>query len=108
MINLEDSINKVSELCGKLKQLLPYIKDKEIGKVVKWAEEDLNEIKELRRQIEENGLLEEGKKIKKSQSYNIKMRYDVEKNILEVYKLIERELEEWREIYLQLVKKQII
>ena len=108
MINLEDSINKVSELCGKLKQLLPYIKDKEIGKVVKWAEEDLNEIKELRRQIEENGLLEEGKKIKKNQSYNIKMRYDVEKNILEVYKLIERELEEWREIYLQQVKKQII
>lgn len=104
MIKLEESINKVTELCEKLKQLLPYIKDKEISKVVKWAEEDLTEIKELKKQLEEKGLLTKGKLIKKNQNYNIKMKKNIEKNILEVYKLINRDLEEWRNIYLQLVK----
>ena len=99
-------LNKAIELEEKLKQLLPYMKNKEISKVVKWAEEDLAEIKKLRKELSEKGLLEKANLLKEKTNYNINKKSDVEKNIIEVYKLIENELENWRWIYLQLIKEE--
>lgn len=101
---MEESLKKVIELEGKLKQLLPYIKNKKISKVVKWAEEDLGEMQNIRKELLEKNLLDKADSLKEKVNYNIDKKENVETNILKVYKVIEEELESWRRIYLYLIK----
>lgn len=105
---MEESLNKVIELEEKLKQLLPYIKNRQISKVVKWAEEDLAEMQNIRKELLEKNLLDKADLLKEKTNYNIEQKNNVEFNILEVYKLIGYELENWRSIYLYLVKMEVI
>lgn len=104
---MEESLNKVIELEEKLKQLLPYIKNKKISKVVKWAEEDLAEMQNIRKELLEKNLLDKADLLKEKINYNIDKKSNVERNILEVYKVIENELEDWRRIYLYIIKVEV-
>ncbi len=105
---MEENLNKVFELEEKLKLLLPYIKNKEICKVVKWAEEDSAEIKKIRKDLLEKGFLERANLLKEKANCNIYKKRNVERNILEVYRLIENELEDWRKIYLQVIREETL
>lgn len=101
---MEESLNNVINLEKKLEALLPYMKDKQISKVVTWAKEDLEEMKRLKIELVEKGVFEEANLMKENTVYQVKKRTDVEKNILEVYRIIGKELEDWRRIYLKVVK----
>lgn len=101
---MEESLKNVIELEKKLTALLPYIKDMQISKVVEWAKEDLEEMKKLKNELIIKGLFEKANGMKEKTIYQINKKSDVEKNILEVYRIIGKELEEWRKIYLKIVK----
>lgn len=100
---MDESLNNVIKLEENLKKILPYIRYKEISRVVNWAQEDVSEMKKIKKELMERGLFEKANLIKEKTNYQIKKKDDIQKNILEVYKIIAKELEEWRWIYLKMI-----
>lgn len=100
---MEKSLESIIKLCENLKKLSPYIKHKEIGKVVIWAQEDIEEMRKIRNTLIQKNLFQIADSLKVNKNFNFKKSNNVEKNILEVYKIIAEELEEWRDIYLKIL-----
>ena len=92
-----ENYKKILKYIDKLQELQPYLKNKEILNLV---EEDFQEIKEIQEKLKYMQCLKlaySNKKIIKIDKTN-----NVDVNIINVYRIIEDELNNWRDIYLQL------
>ncbi len=95
-------LEKIIEIKDKLQLLLPYIKNDNIRNVVKWAKTDIEEIHVIQRELEKKDLLEEAYKHKKANEIRIYKSDSIEKDILNIYRNIEKELNYWREISIEI------
>ncbi len=90
---------KIFKLANNLEKISEYIKYKEI---INWAKEDINEIYYIQQNLKEKGLLEKAYSIKETINIKISKTKDIEKRIFEVYNVINKELNTWREINLKI------
>ena len=99
---MDESLNYVIELGKKLEEIFPYIKENEVGKIVKWTQEDISEMKKIRKELLDQGMWEKANLLKNKTDYKLKKQNCIEQNLLEIYKIIWNELEEWRSIYIKI------
>lgn len=100
---MEESLNYVIELEKKLEEIFPYIKENKVSKIVKWAQEDIIEMEKIKKDLTEREMWEKAKLLKNKTYCNIKKKTNIEQGLIEIYKIIWNELEEWRNIYIQVV-----
>lgn len=100
---MEESLNYVIELEKKLEEILPYIKESKVSKIVKWAQEDIIEMEKIKKELTEREMWEKDKLLKNKTYCKIKKKTNIEQDLIEIYKIIWNELEEWRNIYIQIV-----
>ena len=90
---------KIFQLANNLEKISKYIKHKEI---VNWAKEDINEIYYIQKTLKEERLLEKAFTIKETINIKISKTKDIEKRIFEVYTIINKELNSWRDVNLKI------
>ena len=100
---MEESLNYVIELKKKLEEILPYIKKSKVSKIVKWAQEDIIEMEKIKKELMEKEMWERAKLLKNKTCFKINKKTNLEQSMIEVYRIIWNELEEWRNIYIQIV-----
>ncbi len=100
---MEESLNYVIELKKKLEEILPYIKKSKVSKIVKWAQEDIIEMEKIKKELMEKEMWERAKLLKNKTCCKINKKTNLEQSLIEVYRIIWNELEEWRNIYIQIV-----
>lgn len=94
-----ENYKKILKYIDKLQELQPYLKNKEILNLV---EEDFQEIKEIQEKLKYMQCLKLAYSNKKITNIKIDKTNNVDVNIINVYRIIEDKLNNWRDIYLQL------
>ena len=98
----KENVNKVIELKEKLELLLPYVQDEKIITIINWAKEDVDEIIKITNNLIKNGIIEDDKIFKIQEKIDIISDNSIEKNILNIYRAIENELNRWRFVELEI------
>lgn len=91
-INIENT-EKITSLIPTLEKM--QLNEKEI---VKWAKADISEIYEIQEQLNNNLLLKYAYKKKEKIDIENLEKYVEKKEILEIYNIINKELNSWRNI----------
>lgn len=95
-------LEKIIEIKEKLELLSPYIKNDNMKNIVKWAKEDLEEIYAIQRELETKKLLVQACRQREVNEIKIIKSDSIEKDILNVYRNIEKELNYWRIVNLEI------
>lgn len=96
------NIEKIIEVKEKLELLLPYMTNKNTKMIVKWAKEDINEIFNIQKRLTQKKICIYSYKFKNTIDFNVHKSNSVEKDIMNVYRKIEKELNYWRMLELKL------
>ncbi len=90
---------KIKEFGQKLNELKPYINNEEIFEFI---QEDFEEMKMIQTNLNSKGLLVKAFTEKEITNVKISLGKNVGVNIINVYRIIENELNTWRNIFLEL------
>ena len=90
---------KIKEFGQKLNELKPYINNEEIFEFI---QEDFEEMKMIQTNLNSKGLLVKAFTEKDITNVKISLGKNVGVNIINVYRIIENELNTWRNIFLEL------
>lgn len=97
-VNIENT--KITfELISNLKKLDPYTKNK---KVIEWAKQDEKEMYMILKNLKENGKLKKAYELKEITNIKIYKKQNIEKRIIQIYNIINTELNSWRKINLEI------
>lgn len=98
----KEKLKEIIKLKEKLDLLVPYINDNEMLTIIEWAREDVNEILKIRDDLARRNLLQDASKYKKENDLKINKIGCIKKDILNVYRNIEKELNYWRIVNLEI------
>jgi hypothetical protein len=94
-----NNTKSILNLAYNLEKISPYMKDK---KITNWVKEDINEIYSIQKELQEKGKLDEAYIKKETTNIKINKNENIEKKILEIYTVINTELNNWRNVNLEI------
>lgn len=90
---------KIFELAQNLEKISQYVRKQEI---INWAKDDINEIYCIQMSLKRKGLLEKAYGVKETIDIKISKKENIEKRIYEIYTIINKELNSWRKVNLDI------
>jgi hypothetical protein len=94
-----NNTKSILKLAYNLEKLAPYMKNK---KIVNWVKEDINEIYSIQKELQKKGKLEDAYTKKETTNIKINKNENIENRILDIYNIINIELNSWRNINLDI------
>ncbi len=98
-IENKKNIKRIFEMANNLIKLSPYIKNKEI---IVWIKEDIREIYLIHKELQLKKQLKIAYEIKDITMIEIEENENIEKKILKVYNIINKELNNWRKVNIEI------
>lgn len=98
-IQNKENMKKILELAHNMIKLSQYIKNKEI---INWIKQDISEIYLIHKDLKTKKQLEVAYEIKDLVNIQIDGKASVENKILMIYNVINRELNSWRKVNLEI------
>lgn len=92
LVNLERKLESISDQMQKLK----------LQNILDMSRDSITEVKSLSRQLKEKDLLNNNNYKTKELKVSLSKEYSIESNVMKIYVILARELENWRKLYLQL------
>lgn len=102
MIKVVD-IEELVKLQKRLENISDQIQKLNLQNILDMSRDSIIEAKSIYRQLKEKNLLNNDTYKTKQLKISLSKEYALESNIMKIYVILARELENWRRLYLQLV-----
>ena len=102
MIKVVD-IDELVKLQKRLENISDKIQKLKLQNILDMSRDSIIEAKSIYRQLKEKNLLNNDTYKTKQLKISLSKEYALESNIMKIYVILARELENWRKLYLQLV-----
>ena len=102
MIKVVD-IEELVKLQKRLENISDQIQKLKLQNILDMSRNSIIEAKSIYRQLKEKNLLNNDTYKTKQLKISLSKEYALESNIMKIYVILARELENWRKLYLQLV-----
>ena len=94
-------VEELTRLERKLEEISKYLPKIKLQSILDLAREDITEVQSLSRELKEEKLLDSNYKTKKLK-VSLSKKRNVQSRIMEIYVILDDELQNWRELYLKL------
>lgn len=96
----KENILKIKKMAIKLDEFSKYIKDANIKEVINWVKSDINEISKIQNELKIRKKIRRAYEMKEITCIKRIQTDKLHKKILEVYQIVNKELNNWRDVSL--------
>lgn len=96
-------VEKLVELERRLEKISDRIQKLRLQNILDMSRDSITEVKSINRQLNEKNLLNKDNYKTKNLNITLSRENSMESNIMKMYVILARELENWRRLYLKLI-----